>query len=207
MLAQQTMRLIQTPGRSFASLTSRFSRYRGIINGILGSGTAKPGVGNNNSLINSYYLNDLFAVGAVSGAAVSSVSSSITPESISSSAGEVLQSRSETLSAADEILSMLDDVTVWRENNSEALSLIDTGETYQAMHNVATLAAASLVQLSFGLKQERSVVLTESTSMINLEFILYGTVYENLDLMIKSNNLTGSEILELPRGKEILYYV
>ena len=30
---------------------------------------------------------------------------------------------------------------------------------------------------------------------------------ENLDFLINSNNLTGSEILELPRGREVVYYV
>ena len=40
----------------------------------------------------------------------------------------------------------------------------------------------------------------------DLDAELYGSVDDRLDFLIESNGLTGSEILELPRGRAIVYY-
>ena len=56
-------------------------------------------------------------------------------------------------------------------------------------------------------KLRRRVVLDRNRTIIDLAAELYGSVDDQLDFLINSNNLTGSEILELPRGREIVYYV
>ena len=57
------------------------------------------------------------------------------------------------------------------------------------------------------LKQERSITLDRARTIIDLCGELYGSVDDNLDFAINSNGLTGSEILELPRGFDFVYYV
>jgi len=69
------------------------------------------------------------------------------------------------------------------------------------------LTAGFLVEISFNLKQERRIILTRNRSIIDLVAELYGTVDDQLDFLISSNDLSGSEILEVPKGREIVYYV
>jgi hypothetical protein len=68
------------------------------------------------------------------------------------------------------------------------------------------LTAGHLVETSFTLLQERRIVLDRERTIIDLAAELYGSVDDRLDLLINSNDLTGSEILELPRGRTIVYY-
>ena len=52
------------------------------------------------------------------------------------------------------------------------------------------------------------IQLDRARTIIDLSAELYGRVDDRtLNFMIDSNRLTGSEILELPRGRSILYYV
>jgi len=49
--------------------------------------------------------------------------------------------------------------------------------------------------------------LSRDRTIIDLVGELYGNIDDELDFFINSNNLSGNEILELPKGKEIVYYV
>lgn len=207
-LARQTLRLIQTPGRAFAGISEKLSRYQEISTSIINEGidTLKPG--QEREIRNNFYIKDMFALGAVSGSVSSAISSA--PSSISVVSGEGLvqfQTRTEAVEAAEQILSQFESVTEWREQNFASLELLDTGEAYQQAHKMATLAAGKLIDIAFTLKQERSIILDRARNIVELEFELYGTVDDNLDFLITANELTGDEILELPRGREIKYYV
>lgn len=207
-LARQVLRLVQTPGRAFSTIGDKFLRYRNIIDRLVAQGTATLSPGGGNEARNNFYISDMFATAAISGAVTAAVSSAPSSGSIVTGEGLIqFQTRTQAIEAAEELLQMLEDVTVWRENNFQALEEIDTGESYQTLHRIATLGAGALIGIAFNLKQERSVVLDRNRNMIELEYQLYGTVGENIDLLISSNNLTGSEMLELKTGKEILYYV
>jgi len=85
--------------------------------------------------------------------------------------------------------------------------IIDTGELYDPLQQAVALTAGFLVQVSFTLRQERTRILEKDRTVHDLVAELYGRVDEELDFFINSNALTGSEILELPKGKEIVYYV
>ena len=98
-------------------------------------------------------------------------------------------------------------MVAWRDVQFENLGEVDTGETYQQLQETVSLAAGFLAQISFSLKQERRRTLDRPHSIIELVSVLYGTVDSEIDFFITSNNLTGSEILELPAGKDIVYYV
>lgn len=216
-LAFQTIALIKVPGAAFLSITDRLGSYRNLLGNIIDSGIAFLAPGSDSRVANSFHTRDLFAMSMVT-AAVNAVI--VTPVSAASSTGSSqpgsgsaegvnnqFSTKVEALAAAEVLLVMLDEVTVWREDNYESLDEIDTGEAYQQMLNSVALAAGFLVDISFSLKQERSVTLTRARTIIDLEAELYGTVDTNLDFLINTNDLTGDEILELPRGREIVYYV
>lgn len=193
-LAFQTIELIATPGRALTSITARLDAYSNLLGLIIDSGVAVLFPGSDSRVSNAFHTKDMYALSYVT-----------------ASTEAVLNNQFETkvqaIEAAEVLLDMMDDVTVWREDNFESLGEIDTGEAYQQMQNSVALAAGFLVEISFSLKQERIITLDRSRSIVDLEGEIYQTVDENLDFLISSNNLTGDEILELPRGREIVYYV
>lgn len=193
-LAFQTIELIKAPGRALTSITSRLDAYGTLLQSIIDSGIAILAPGSDSRVANAFQTRDLYATNLVT----SSVNATLNNE---------FSTKVEALAAAEVLLIMLDRVTVWREDNYDSLGEIDTGEAYQQMLNSVALAAGFLVDISFSLKQERSVILTRERTIIDLEAELYGTVDTNLDFLINTNDLTGDEILELPRGREIVYYV
>jgi hypothetical protein len=87
------------------------------------------------------------------------------------------------------------------------MPLVDTGESYAALQNAGALAAGYLIEYSFSLIQERRIVLGRPRTIIDLAGQLYGSVDDKLDAMIDVNGLSGDEIVELPAGREIVYYV
>lgn len=84
---------------------------------------------------------------------------------------------------------------------------VDTGEIYQPLQQSAALAEGFLVELSFTLAQERRIILGRPRSIIDLVGELYGSVDDQLDFFITTNQLSGDEIIELPAGFEAVFYV
>ena len=184
-LAAQTMLLIQAPARAVALIQDRLEAYGDLLGAIL-DGDA----GN----VNDYQFRSLVATAAVSGSVVSVVNNQF-------------NTRTEALEAADTILEQFRDYVEWADANAETLGIIDTGESYQSLLAAVALCAGYLVEISFTLQMERAVVLDRNRTIIDLAYELYGGVDEYLDFLIASNDLSGSEILELPKGRRIVYYV
>ncbi len=185
-LAFQTTQLIQAPARALTDIRARLSSYRGLATEITGGEDAQSS--------NEFHTDDLYATSYVTGSVVSVVNTQF-------------QTKPEALLAAEDVLDQLTAVTNWRDANFDALGEIDTGGAYQQLQEAVALAAGFLVQISFSLRQEHRIVLDRSRTIIDLAAELYGSVDDQLDFLISSNNLSGSEILELPRGREIVYYV
>lgn len=184
-LAFQTTILIQAPARARADIAAKLSAYRDLATGILESVGFRDG--------NEYKTSAVTAQGAVSGSILSAVNNEFA-------------TRREALEAADEILSQFDALIAWRDDQNAAFGVIDTGAGYQALQSAAALVSGYLVETSFSLATERSIVMTEPRTIIDLAAEIYGAVDERLDFLINTNSLTGSEILELPRGRVIRYY-
>ncbi len=110
---------------------------------------------------------------------------------------------------AEVLIDLLDDVTTWRDEQHTALDIIDTGEAYEAMQQTIATAAGHLVETSFTLKQERRVTLDRAHTPLDLlgELFPDEVADDLLDELINNNDLVGTEILEVPRGREIVYYV
>ncbi len=198
-LALQVTQMIQAPGRALASIKSKIDAYQNlitrIVSGAPGSPTS-PGDEGEPALAettNALRTADLYASSYVTGSIVSTVNNQFF-------------SKTEALEAAQEVLAQLDAVVVWRDANFEALEEIDTGGSYQKLQEAVALTAGFLVEISFTLKTERRIVLDRDRTMIDLVAQLYGAVDSELDFFITSNDLSGSEILELPAGRRIVYY-
>jgi len=71
---------------------------------------------------------------------------------------------------------------------------------------VSTVIKAGL-DLSFSLPIKRSIILPNSRTILDLAFEFYGNVDDiTLDYLILTNCLSGNEIIEVPRGKEVVFY-
>jgi prophage DNA circulation protein len=104
---------------------------------------------------------------------------------------------------AQEYLDTIEDYTTFQDNRFVVDSLVA-----RKIKEIIGVSSINIVKLSFSLKQERIIKLDRVRYLIELVYELYGeTTEETIDFFITSNSLTAQEILELPKGKEILYYV
>lgn len=193
-LAFQTTLLIQAPSQAAASIGARLSAYQDLALALISGDGALVTPGYDSREANGFYTSNLFAMSYVTGSVLSTLNNQF-------------ETKPDALEAASNVLDLFDQMAAWRDANFESLSAIDTGASYQKLQEAVSLTVGFLVYLSFSLKQERRVVLDRARTIIDLAAELYGSIDENLDFLISSNGLTGSEILELPRGREIVYYV
>ena len=87
-----------------------------------------------------------------------------------------------------------------------SLDLIDTGDSYQALQKLVSLAIGYLISLSFNLKVEKMIVLSADRSIIDLCAELYGDVDKSLNFFIQTNEFTGSQLISLKKGDKVVYY-
>ncbi len=191
-LAFQSSILIQAPSRALTSIAARLDAYGNLLQSVTAQ-SFTTGLGSAES--NKFHSANLFAMTYVTGSVLSSLNNQF-------------QTKTDAISAADVILSQMDNLVVWRDDQFEALGEIDTGEAYQQLLEAVGLAAGFLVEISFTLKQERVFTLTVARNFLELCAELYGGVDDDaLNFFIDSNALSGSEIIEIPIGRDIVYYV
>lgn len=186
-LAFQTVQLLQSPARALTSIQARLDAYGNLAAGIFGADSPTDS--------NAFHVNDLYA-------------STYTSATVLSVVNNEFSTKSDAIGAADSITQLMDMLILWRDGNLDTLGIIDTGESYTTLQDAVSTAVAFLVEISFTLKQERTIILTRARTIIDLCAELNGSIDDiTLNFFINSNNLTGSEILELPKGREIVYYI
>lgn len=211
LLARQISDLIKAPGRALVGIESRLDAYARLAASIFGAKAANPAeafasgtalVQRRARIANDLHISDLFAANAVAGSIVATaLDGSFT-------------TRPQAIAAAASVQAQLDALVLWRDNGFATLaslpevseSLVDTGSAVQALQAAVSLTVGFLVQSAFGLVVERRIVLDRPRTIVDLAAELYGEVDNRLDLLIASNNLTGDEIIELPRGRVISFY-
>ncbi len=193
-LASQTTLFIQSPARSMMDISARLDAYSDLSQSIISGNSSIASKNNDSSNSNTFHTNDLYASTYVTGSIISVVNNEFF-------------TKTEAIQAAESILNQFDNIKNWRDDNYTSLQEIDTGESYQALQESVSIAAGFLVEISFTLKQEKSIILNKDRTIIDLCSEFYGNVDEDLDFLISSNNISGSEILELKKGFNFVYYV
>ena len=197
-LAAQTASMLQAPARALVSIEARLDGYRNLASSIFSRGPVKllagPQGASDLTQPNAFRTQDLYASTYVSGSIISAVNTEFATQS-------------DAIAAAESILAQAAQVTNWRDESYSALGLTDTGGSYQQLQDATALAAGFLVEISFNLKRERRVTLDRARTILDLAAELYGQTDEVLDVLINTNNFSGSEIQELPKGREVIYYV
>jgi hypothetical protein len=222
LLARQISNLIKAPGRALTGIGLRMDAYNALADDLFGTPAARPDVAlssgsalalRTTKIANDFHCSDLFALNYVAGAINAAIAQPIGEDGRASREAQ-FTTKPQALAAAERILDLFDRVTAWRDAGFGALSTIggvdpaqvDTGAAYQALQQAVALTVGHLVEVSFTLVPERRIVLDRPRTIIDLCAELYGTVDDKLDFLIATNDLTGAEILELPRFKTIKYY-
>jgi hypothetical protein len=191
------------------------------------------GTGNDAQDANAFQVSRLFAGACVAGA-VSSVIFTSTQRGDAQAASQVSREQAnaaadglaigsgsfltagEAIAAADQILAAVEAFAEWNDANYAKLAEsdqvvttplnVDSGETVRTLRTAAEMAAGYLVRLSFDLRAERSMTLSADRNVLELCAELYGDI-GLLDFFIESNSFTADEIIEIPRGRAVKYYV
>lgn len=198
LLARQLINLATLPSRALAGIASRLDAYGSLLDRMVASSTSSPA---DASVIpalrvrrqNEFQIASLLASAAVTG-------------SVSSVNENTFAAKPEALAAAEAILAQADALTAWSDQRYDDQAQIDVGEGYQALQETTALAVGYLVEISFSLVPERAIVLDRPRNIIELAAEIYGSIDDRLDFLISTNKLTGSGIIELPRGRRIVYY-
>jgi len=219
LLAQQVSNLIQAPGRALAGLASRLDAYARLAEDVFGSEAGSPALALGSASIlvdhqakvaNDFHIGSLFALNAVAGSVVSTIAQPITALG---GLTQIFSNRTQILAAAAAVQDQMDALVAWRDDAfavlagiDDASQAVDTGEAYAALLNTVAQTVGYLIQASFSAQPERALVLDRARTIIDVCAELYGTVDDKLDLLISTNNLTGDHILELPKGRRIVFY-
>jgi prophage DNA circulation protein len=201
-LAQQVANLISLPARATVGITDRVLGYASFAQGLIDSAAGNPAdaTGANlprtkTNIDNDFQASDLSFASAINGLLLSLVETQF-------------GTRTDAQAAAASALDLFNAWIVWRETGFAATGQIDGGTSYQNLQQSTALASGFIIDISFNLLPEQSVVIDRSRTLIDLCAELYQTTSDaRLNELINNNKLTGSEIIELPRGTEIVYYV
>lgn len=211
-LADEITSLIATPAAVDGGVSDKLDAYSTLSDSIItdsdneidsvsggsssGTGGSDTGAANSARInaVNNLAIRVLFAYTYVAATATSITNGD-------------LGTRDKALSAAVSVLDLLDTVTEWSDSAYDALDSLDTHEVYEPVQQAAALAAGYAINEAFNLKQRRVVTLDRDRTILDLAFEIFGSVDDELDDLITINNLTGSDIIELKRGRQIEYYV
>ena len=116
-----------------------------------------------------------------------------------------IPTRNLAIELSEKILIMFDDLKDFQDEYLTELSIIDSGEDYQALSELISQITGYLIALSFSLPSEKSIILGEERNIIELCSEIYGDI-DRLDYFIGTNDFTADEIEILPAGKEVIYY-
>lgn len=208
-LADAVQTLIDTPAQAIASIKQRLSIYKEQYQRITSETPSGADSQNkkNKCAEKTLYLTSLLGVMCKitlypdTGEDIGEDTGFLTRSDASATALELVN----TLYA---IQDYMDGLQIETEDGTIQTSFVVNDEVTRAFKKVVSLTAKNLVRLSFELQQERTITILRDRNIIDLSYELYGTSdNDTLDKLIKTNNLSGDDIIMIPEGRAIKYYV
>lgn len=139
---------------------------------------------------------------------LSLVESTIYPiESDYQTSNEVLETISVVLKVWEKYISKIE--LLQTATNDTLDSYIPDYDTIQSIYDIVNFSTANLLQIALESSSERSVILESDSNAIILAHRFYGLTDtdETLVKFIEQNNLSVDELLEIKKGKNIVYYI
>lgn len=209
-LAAAFQNLISTPARLATSIQQRVDQYKKIYEGLL-----DDALGNGQDKKNQLAEKQLLTTAAMSGMA----EAYLFPENEADEGQETEEyqgflTQADAINAAADLIDQyatvqefLDQQQENDESNDLDLRFTVSDEVTAQIKKIISATAKNLVRLSFSLKKEIIIEVQADTNILSMCHELYGTTKnETLDYFIRTNNLTGDELLTIPRGKKIKSY-
>ena len=130
----------------------------------------------------------------------------------SSGGGQVangaMKSRAEVMEAVAQIESAFVAYKQYCDKIVATDSFVDCSDTYENLLNVVVLSEKLLIENSFSLPSVKIIKLDRDRQVVELLCQLYGEDgFNRMDEFINDNALTADEIVCLPMGREVKYYV
>lgn len=121
------------------------------------------------------------------------------------------KTRSEVIAVVDDIKSQLDDYLNTLgdyQNNIDATSYTPQQSSTNSVKDAVNKASGQLLQLAVQSRQERKYTLPKDIGIIMLVHRLLGTTEDNqIQLFAENNNILMNEWLQIPKGREVIYYL
>lgn len=209
LIGAQMLALTRLPSQAASNINAKLEAYSNLLSTLISGSSNQFSMGLDSQAGNSFANNNLIASSVVLSAIESTISDST-----------MFATRTNAIEAQEALDQLLTDYITWADTNREGLiqevlptrepgtnDLIDTGESYQNLLEVFAISQGRLTEIAFTALQERSVILDRDRTFIDFAAEFYGQLDEQYDFIIQSNNLSGAELWEIKKGREMVYYV
>lgn len=94
-------------------------------------------------------------------------------------------------------------------NGGLETSYIPDAGSLQALDQIISFTITNLTNIALSSKQERVVLLTEDSNIIIQAHKYYGLLVDDstIDTIIKNNNIALNELIQLSKGRQLLFYI
>jgi hypothetical protein len=95
------------------------------------------------------------------------------------------------------------------DNGGDTDSYIPDGDSLSALTDLISYTISNLFKIALNSKQERTIILEADSNVILLAHRFYGIDESDssIDQFIRNNNIGINEMLEVKKGRKIVYYV
>jgi hypothetical protein len=233
LLASSLQRLISSPAKLITSVKKRIDLFKGIQEKILTPPTGANTQDTKNQLLEKQLISTSILsamatvnltpnpvatntgdVGGVGGTGATGIVG-VDPLGEETSGVEGFLTKQDAIDSVIDLTEQYEIMQIYLDEQ-QAASLTDdldlrfsvNDTVIQKIKQIISLTTANLIRLSFDLKQERIITLLKPRTILDLCYEFYGTTEDSkLNFFINSNVLTGEELLLVPAGREIRYYV
>ena len=204
--ARLVLNMMRIPSQVVIGVSEKIKGYSALIFTLAGQFKNDPfGVRN---VVNSVMSSRLFLQGALASLA-SGVALQLASQAAQEGRGSdaPVCSRDEALNAAFAIIDLFELIKGFDDKKVASNSFVDTNtDTYFLLYDLVQKSVQFILNSAFNLPMQRTIVLDRDRQIIELSAELYGSV-DYIDSIIFDNKLTADEIVVLPMGREITYFV
>lgn len=145
------------------------------------------GVSDNNELYAAYSFSLLAAICQVA----------VSPDKID------YNTRQEVLDTIDKIIIINNDVI----NTFDDINYQPDANLSLQLDRIINMTVANLYDVAWDARQERTIILEKDDNIVNLAYKYYGAGDDNLQKFIDTNIMSIDELLQINKGRRLIYYV
>ena len=197
-IAAVTLKIIKLPSTLAIGAEAKIEGYRALSKNIMrAAGRSNAGAG----ALRNRYASTSLVLSALS--AHLAAGTALTDNDYTR-----FTSRSGVLRAATGISEQFENYKTYVDAETARNIFVASDETYECVLRVVSAATHALLTKSYSLPTTRIVTLDRDRQIVELVASLYGADgFNKIDDFINDNALTADEIVVIPAGREIRYYV